>query len=79
MYKFNGVNLILNEKVPVRNGFTFKGWAKTKKAAASEYDAGGIYSTNANVTLYAVWTTNTYVKAPGTWEHLHNNAGCHQY
>ena len=40
----------------VRTGYTFGGWSETKDGNA----IGGQYTVEGNVTLYAVWTANTY-------------------
>ena len=58
--KTAGVALTLASTVPVRSGYTFKGWATSASATTATYQAGGQYTANANVTLYAVWQANTY-------------------
>ncbi len=57
--KTHGTNLTLSSTKPTRSGYTFAGWA-TSASGAVAYAAGGTYSANASVTLYAKWTTNTY-------------------
>ena len=52
--KTYGVNLTLSSTVPTRAGYAFKGWA-TSSTGAVAYQAGGTYSANSAVTLYAVW------------------------
>ena len=52
--KTYGVNLTLSSTVPTRAGYTFKGWA-TSSTGAVVYQAGGTYTANSSVTLYAVW------------------------
>ena len=52
--KTYGVNLTLSSTVPTRAGYTFKGWAKSSTGAVA-YPAGGTYSDNSAITLYAVW------------------------
>ena len=52
--KTYGVNLTLSSTVPTRAGYAFKGWA-TSSTGAVAYQAGGTYSDNSAVTLYAVW------------------------
>ena len=42
-----------------RTGYTFQGWA-TSSSGGVTYNASGIYSTNADVTLYAVWKAITH-------------------
>ena len=40
---------------PSREGYTFRGWATSAKATRPTYQIGSTYSTEASVTLYAVW------------------------
>ena len=58
--KVHGTNLTLSSTVPTRTGYTFMGWATSSNATVSSYDASGTYSSNGNVTFYAVWIKNTY-------------------
>lgn len=57
--KWHGENLTLSNTKPTRTGYTFDGWA-TSAGGAVEYQPGGTYSGNGNVTLYAKWTPITY-------------------
>ena len=53
----------LSEIKPTRRGYIFKGWAKTANATTAAYQPNGLFgvsSTYNDVTLYAVWTLNTY-------------------
>ena len=56
--KTHDVNLTLSNVTPTRSGHTFLGWS-TSSTGGVVYNAGGTYSTNANVTLYAVWRVST--------------------
>ena len=58
--KTYAVTLILGSKNPTRTGYTFTGWSSSDKATVPTYKAGGSYTTNAKITLYAVWKPNTY-------------------
>lgn len=51
--------LTLKNAVFTRTGYTQTGWA-TEKDGAEVYDLGGSYTPNEDVTLYPVWTANTY-------------------
>ena len=53
--KTYGVNLTLSTTVPTYSGYTFLGWSTDSKATSATYEPGGIYSSNADATLYAVW------------------------
>ena len=80
--KTYGVNLTLSSTIPTRQYYNFKGWA-TSPNGSVVYAAGGTYSANAAVTLYAVWelaaapltsVSNTEVGSSGTasWTKLDN-------
>ena len=59
--KLYNVPLTLSSNVPVRTGYTFKGWSTSSTATTAEYAAGGSYTANAAATLYAVWDdVNSY-------------------
>ena len=58
--KTEDVTLILTFTIPTRYGYTFRGWATSNSATLATYQAGGSYTANESVTLYAVWEINTY-------------------
>ena len=58
--KWYGENLTLSTSTPTRSGYIFKGWATSASATSAAYAAGGTYSADSAVTLYAVWQANTY-------------------
>ena len=47
--------LTLSSTKPTRSGYTFKGWATSKTATSAGYQAGGSYTQDKSITLYAVW------------------------
>lgn len=49
------IDLILTDVIPIRTGYAFLGWSTSSTATAAEYLPGGVYSTDKDVTLYAVW------------------------
>lgn len=53
-------NLTLSSAKPSRTGYTFKQWNTKSDGTGTGYSSGGTYSTNASVTLYAIWTANKY-------------------
>ena len=53
--KTHDVALKLSTQQPTRDGYTFIGWATSSSATSAQYQPGGSYTSNANVTLYAVW------------------------
>jgi len=58
--KRTGTNVTLSETIPTRENYTFKGWAESADATEAEYQPGGLYDGDADVTLYAVWEANKY-------------------
>lgn len=58
--KTYGSNLTLSSIKPTRTNYAFKGWA-TSATGGVVYAAGGTYTANQAVTLYAVWELS-YVK-----------------
>ena len=57
--KIYGVNLILAGAIFTRANYTQTGWATTD-GGSQAYALNGTYSANASITLYPVWTANTY-------------------
>lgn len=55
-----GESVTLSSDAPTRTGYTFLGWALSADAAFPAYSAGGVCTPSDDVTLYAVWQTNTY-------------------
>lgn len=53
--KTHGQDLTLSTVVPTRTNYTFKGWSTSASAESATYSAGGTYSTDKAITLYAVW------------------------
>jgi uncharacterized repeat protein (TIGR02543 family) len=53
--KTQGVDLYLSYGKPVRDGYDFLGWAMSSSATTPVYQPGGLYKSDASVTLYAVW------------------------
>ena len=53
--KTYGVALTLTTAIPTRANYRFVGWSKDRNATSASYTAGGSYTDNASVTLYAVW------------------------
>lgn len=53
--KTYGVNLTLSSTRPTRTNYTFKGWGTSTGTTTVSYVAGGTYSSNASITLYAIW------------------------
>ena len=58
--KTYGKALTLSATKPTRAGHTFLGWNTKADGSGASYAAGGSYTANAAVTLYAQWQINTY-------------------
>ena len=54
--KTYGVTLTLSSVVPTRSGYTFMGWGTSSSSTSASYSAGGSYTNNASITLYAIWS-----------------------
>lgn len=59
--KTYGVALTLSSVIPTRTYYNFLGWSTSATATTATYKAGGSYTNNAAITLYAVWEL-AYVK-----------------
>lgn len=59
--KTYGKTLTLSSTKPTRTNYNFKGWGTSASATSVTYTAGGSYTANAAITLYAVWEL-AYVK-----------------
>lgn len=57
--KWKDQTLTLSSTKPTRTGYSFQGWA-TSSTGSVKYSAGASYTSNAAVTLYAVWKPDTY-------------------
>ena len=57
--KTHDADLTLRGALFTREGYTQTGWATTD-GGAKAFDLGSRYTTNAAITLYPVWTPNTY-------------------
>lgn len=56
--KYYGKTLTLSTTTPTRTGYKFSGWGTSASATGVSYAAGGSYTGNASITLYAIWTAN---------------------
>lgn len=66
--KTYGVTLTLSSTTPTRAGYAFNGWNTNSSGTGTNYAAGGSYTANAAVTLYAKWIleTKTWTLQSGT-------------
>lgn len=57
--KVHGRNLSLTSVIPVKTGYAFGGWGISSTATTATYKSGDLYTTDSDITLYAIWK-NTY-------------------
>ena len=57
--KTHGTDLTLSSTKPTRNGYNFVNWNTKSDGSGTNYASGATYNTNANITLYAIWKTNS--------------------
>ena len=60
--KQHGKNLVLSSTVPIKNGYIFLGWSTSRDSNTVSYSPGSTYTSNSNITLYAVWSKVNPVK-----------------
>ena len=53
--KIQGTNITLSSTKPTKSGYTFKGWGTSSSTTTVSYAAGATYSSDASITLYAIW------------------------
>jgi len=58
--KQHGFDFEIPQTKPTKIGYNFLGWSESSTATTATYSAGGKYTKDANVTLYAVWKINKY-------------------
>ena len=56
--KYYGATVTLRAELPTKNGYTFVKWNTKADGTGISYSAGGTYSANSDVTLYAQWNSN---------------------
>lgn len=54
--KQHDITLTLSSTKPTRAGYEFAGWGTSATDTGVKYAAGGQYTGNASITLYAIWT-----------------------
>lgn len=54
--KQHDITLTLSSVKPTRSGYEFAGWGTSATDTGVKYSAGGQYTENANITLYAIWS-----------------------
>ena len=59
--KQQGDDLTLSNSILTLGGFTHTGWNTSSDGSGTHYDIGGTYSADADVTLYAEWSSLTVI------------------
>ena len=57
--------ITLSSSIPVRDGYTFKGWALSTGAVTAAYQPSDSFNLNADTVLYAVWSKNASINIRG--------------
>ena len=70
--KYQKEDIALREEIPTRGTYKFIGWSETQGSETAEYKAGGAYTLDKDVILYAVWQKNAAkidlnYNVDGTW------------
>ena len=70
--KYQKEDIALREEIPTRETYKFIGWSETQESETAEYKAGGAYTLDKDVILYAVWQKNAAkidlnYNVDGTW------------
>jgi len=73
--KYHDTTLTLSSTSPTKSGYIFAGWSTSSSATSATYKAGGNYTANASVTLYAVWKTVTTTSEAYFQTNLTNDYG----
>lgn len=58
--KVYGGSVNLHNRQPTKAGHTFKGWGTSASATNPSYYTNSKYAGNASITLYAIWSVNSY-------------------
>lgn len=57
--KQHNVSINLSSVTPIKSGYTFCGWSDSISSAYVQYQPGAKYSSNSDITLFALWKRNT--------------------
>lgn len=58
--KWYGRTMYISNVIPVREGYTFKGWNTNANGTGVYYGSSGLYTANSGTTLYAQWELTNY-------------------
>lgn len=58
--KYRDKSITLSSTKPTRSGYVFSKWNTNSSGTGTSYSPGATYSGNASITLYAIWSANTY-------------------
>ncbi len=76
--KIGGINLSLRSNDFTKTAYRFKEWNTKADGTGTKYAAGASYSTNADLTLYAIWEPDTTYYTVKHWkQNIGGNAATH--
>lgn len=58
--KYYGTNINLSTDIPTKEGYSFVGWSYSPDDDTAEYYPGETYTSNSDLSLYAVWQHSGY-------------------
>ena len=58
--KEHGSSVTLSSETPTKSGYTFVGWGTSTTSTTASYMPGSSYSSDSNITLFAIWNAVTY-------------------
>lgn len=72
--------IYLSSSTPYRTGYTFKGWSTSSTATSASYSPGDYFTSNGDITLYAVWeSTYTVLTANNSYSVYLSSGSSKQY
>lgn len=78
--KYHNQNLALSSTAPTRIGYIFVGWGTSAGDTTVDYYAGGTYTQNSAITLYAIWkATSTTLTANSSNDAVISSGGEMKY
>ncbi len=58
--KIQGYNYTISTAKPLKDGYSFVGWSTSQGSSEVAYSGGEIYTINADLNLFAIWTLQEY-------------------
>ena len=67
-------DLTLSTETPERKGYLFKGWTTLPDSTTVQYNPGDTYTSDQDITLYAIWEEKLYLKSTEYYIGTGNNS-----